>query len=281
MNRSDRIFAELLKPQLPSDDEYINPSDGLIYCKKCNTPRQTTIHVPWSDKPYHPHMMCRCESEELKRQEAEAKRRAEQEELKRLRSVGLQDIVLRSFTFENDCGYNLQIAKARKYVEHFDEMEKNGQGLLLWGDVGTGKTFMAGCIANALLDRGIPVLMTNFSRVLMRLTSNIAEDKNAFLDGLDAFRLLVIDDLGIERNTDFALEQVFSVIDRRCQSNKPVIITTNLNLDELKNPQDLPHARIYDRVLSHCIPIRVNGSNIRKLQAKEMLNSARSLLTES
>ena len=160
-------------------------------------------------------------------------------------------------------------------------MEKTGQGLLLWGDVGTGKTFIAGCIANALLDRGIPVLMTNFSRVLMRLTSNIAEDKNAFLDGLDAFRLLVIDDLGIERNTDFALEQVFSVIDRRCQSNKPMIITTNLNLDELKNPQDLPHARIYDRVLSHCIPIRVNGSNIRKLQAKEMLNSARSLLTES
>lgn len=281
MNRSDWIFAELLKPQLPSDNEYINPSDGLIYCKKCNTPRQTTIHVPWSDKPYHPHIMCRCESEELKRQEAEAKCRAEQEELKRLRSVGLQDIVLRSFTFENDLGYNPQIAKARKYVEHFNEMEKNGQGLLLWGDVGTGKTFMAGCIANALLDRGIPVLMTNFSRVLMRLTSNIAEDKNAFLDGLDAFRLLVIDDLGIERNTDFALEQVFSVIDRRCQSNKPMIITTNLNLDELKNPQDLPHARIYDRVLSHCIPIRVNGSNIRKLQAKEMLNSARSLLTES
>ena len=85
-------------------------------------------------------------------------------------------------------------------------MEKTGQGLLLWGDVGTGKTFIAGCIANALLDRGIPVLMTNFSRVLMRLTSNIAEDKNAFLDGLDAFRLLVIDDLGIERNTDFAQE---------------------------------------------------------------------------
>ena len=85
-------------------------------------------------------------------------------------------------------------------------MEKTRQGLLLWGDVGTGKTFIAGCIANALLDRGIPVLMTNFSRVLMRLTSNIAEDKNAFLDGLDAFRLLVIDDLGIERNTDFAQE---------------------------------------------------------------------------
>ena len=52
--------------------------------------------------------------------------------------------------------------KARAYVENWKEAYKNNTGLLLFGDVGTGKSFFAGCIANALLDRDVPVLMTNF-----------------------------------------------------------------------------------------------------------------------
>ena len=56
---------------------------------------------------------------------------------------------------------------------------KNGSGLLIWGDVGTGKSFFAGCIANALLEKGVPVLMTNFSRILNTLTGMHFEDRNA------------------------------------------------------------------------------------------------------
>ena len=91
---------------------------------------------------------------------------------------------------------------------------------MLFGDVGTGKSFAAGCIANALLDRDVPVLMTNFPTILARLCGTFGEDRAAFLDSLGDYDLLIIDDLGAERNTEYALEQMFSIIDSRyrCKS---------------------------------------------------------------
>ena len=130
--------------------------------------------------------------------------------------------------------------------------------LLLFGDVGTGKSFFAGCIANALLDRDIPVLMTNFPSILNRLTGMFSEDRTEFIASLELYDLLIIDDLGVERSTEYAMEQMFHVIDSR--SRKPMIITTNLRLEEIKNPPDLAHARIYDRILERGAPILFAGN---------------------
>ena len=151
-------------------------------------------------------------------------------------------------------------------------------GLLLWGDVGTGKSFFAGCIANALLDKGVPVLMTNFSRILNTLTGMYSDDRSQFIDSFNKYSLLIIDDLGIERSSEFALEQVFNVIDSRYRSKKPLIVTTNLTLDELKHPKDLAIARIYDRVLERCVPLKINNQNIRGLNAAANMQEARKIL---
>ena len=121
-------------------------------------------------------------------------------------------------------------------------------------DVGTGKSFFAGCIANALIDRDIPVLMTNIPSILNQLTGMFAEDRAAFISALDDYSLLILDDLGVERNTEYALEQMFLVIDSRYRSRKPLIVTTNLKLEEVKKPPDLAHARIYDRIMERCCP---------------------------
>ena len=154
-------------------------------------------------------------------------------QVSRLKTNGLQDKSLRDYTFANDKGYNPEIQKAHDYVAHWEEMKAKSLGLLLWGDVGTGKSFFAGCIANALLEKGIPVLMTNFSRILNTLTGMYSDDRNQFIDSLNKYSRLIIDDLGIERGTEFSLEQVFNVIDSRYRSKKPMIVTTNLTLDEL------------------------------------------------
>ncbi len=79
--------------------------------------------------------------------------------------------------------------------------------------------------------------------------------------------------------SEFALEQVFNVIDSRYRSKKSLIVTTNLTLDEMKHPKSLAHARIYDRILERCVPFKVNNQNIRKLNAAETLCAARKLLT--
>ena len=270
-------LENIFQPGALCPDEYLDPESGLICCGKCCTPRQNRFEL--NGKRYEPRCMCSCQKETYERQEQDRRHREFLDLVSRNRSVGLPDPELRKHTFSNDLGYNPeQMQKAKNYVQNWDTFRGKSMGLLLWGDVGTGKSYIVGCIANALLDKGVPVMMTNFARLLNRLTDMYSGDRNAYIDDLNRYPLLIIDDLGVERNSEFAREQVFSIIDSRYRSQLPMIVTTNLTLNELKNPEDLARARIYDRVMERCIPISVNDQNVRKLMAAENLATARQLL---
>ena len=88
----------------------------------------------------------------------------------------------------------------------------------------------------------------------------------------------IIDDLGVERSTEYAMEQMFFVIDSRYRSRRPMIITTNLKLSELKNPPDLAHARIYDRILERCAPLLFDGKNFREENAGATRQTAKDIV---
>ena len=195
--------------------------------------------------------------------------------LNMLKSHCFEDHALYSWTFEKDNGKNPIMWVARDYVDKWSDALSGNTGLVLWGDVGTGKTFFAACIANALVEQNVSVKMTNFSTILNDLFTE--SDKNKYLNRLNDHSLLIIDDLGIERGTEYALEQVYNVIDTRYKSGKPLIITTNLTLDELKAPTDIPHKRIYDRVLGMCVPVMFNGVNFRKEEAAAKMEAAKKL----
>lgn len=152
-----------------------------------------------------------------------------------------------------------------------------GVGLLLWGGVGTGKSFLAGCIANALMEQEVPVRMTNFARILNELNNSFS-GRNDIVDKLCRYPLLVIDDFGMERGTEYALEQIYNIVDSRYRSRKPLIVTTNLTLDEIRHPQDTAHARIYDRLLEMCVPISCIGVSFREENAQEKLERLKSLI---
>ena len=227
---------DLFQPRELAEDEYLNEADGLIYCSKCHTPRQH--HIELKERVFLPTVRCRCQQEEYDKEEAERKHQEFLMQVSRLKANGLQDKSLHDYNFSNDKGYNPEMQKAHDYVAHWEEMKVKSLGLLLWGDVGIGKSFFAGCIANALVDKGVPVLMTNFSRILNTLTGMYSDDR----------------------------------------SQKPLIVTTNLTLDELKHPKDLARARIYDRVLERCVPLKINNQNIRGLNAAANMQEARKIL---
>lgn len=275
----EKFLADRSASRPLAEDEYIDKTSGLVYCKKCHTPRQTSVEL--GGTLFHPCCICQCQSEARELELAKEKQLQEQQRIARLKANGLQDASLRQFTFANDTGINPEMQKAHSYVEHWPEMKATATGLLLWGNVGTGKSFFAGCIANALLDQGVPVLMTNFSRILNALTGMFSDDRNKYIDSLNHYSLLIIDDLGMERGTEYALEQVFNVIDARLRSNLPLIVTTNLTLDELKHPADLAHERIYSRVLERCIPLKINNQNIRQMKAQENFTRTKQLLSDT
>ena len=259
-------------------DEYLG-GDGLIHCQRCGAPRQMQVEL--FGKQDTVFCLCRCQTEARDREDEEYHLRTRMTEIRQLKADGLQDAALRQYTFANDLGYQPESAKLRAYVEQFPGMLKSGAGLLLWGGVGTGKTFLAACVANALLDRSIPVLMTGTGKLLNALMGIYPSERNAFLESLNAYSLLILDDLGMEHSSEFAMSQMFNIVDGRYRTGKPLIVTTNLTLQELKHPPDLAHARIYDRLLEMCTPIRINGQNVRQLRAQEQMEAMRSRLTAS
>ncbi len=195
--------------------------------------------------------------------------------LNMLKSMCFQDSALYCWTFENDNGRNPLITKAKTYADKWSDMMSKNIGLLLWGEVGTGKTYFAACIANALVENCVSVKMTNFSTILNDLFYE--NDKNQYIDRLNNHNLLIIDDLGIERDTEYTLEQVYNIIDARYKSNKPLIVTTNLTITEIKNPVDTAHKRIYDRVLEMCVPVKFDGENFRQQKATEKMEAIKTI----
>ena len=184
---------------------------------------------------------------------------------------------MQDWKFENDAGCNPQMKLARQYVEYWTEMQKKNTGLLIWGGVGTGKSVFAGCIANALMEREVPVCMTNFARILNELNNSFS-GRNEVVERLCRYPLLIIDDFGMERDTNYALEQVYNIIDSRYRSKRPLIITTNLTLDEICKPKNMAYQRIYDRVLEMCAPLVFKGESRRRANAQQRNKALRELL---
>lgn len=182
-------------------------------------------------------------------------------------------------TFAQDDNRNPAVSDVcRKYVDHWEEMKADNIGILFYGGVGTGKSFLACCIANALIDRCVKASVTNFPRIMNRL-QGFGEDKQGFLDKLNRYDCLVIDDLGVERDTSYSVEQIYNVVDARSRSGKPLIVTTNLSLDDLRNPSSMGYARIYDRVLEMCpIKLKLSGDSRRTVNAAARRDRAKEIL---
>ena len=118
---------------------------------------------------------------------------------------------------------------------------------------------------------------TNIARILNELNGSFS-GRNDIVDKLCRYPLLIIDDFGMERGTEYALEQIYNIVDSRYRSQKPLIVTTNLTLDEIRHPQDTAHARIYDRLLEMCVPISCIGMSFRQETAQEKLERLKELI---
>lgn len=279
VNKVEDIVSGLMRTTEEPGD--YTGDDGLLYCGKCHTPKQTRLSFnPLTGERSETivRAACQCQREADEEAEKQSARTQFRLDMARRREDGLSCPDGLRYTFAQDDRQQPKVSDAcKRYVECWDEMRANNIGVLFYGSVGTGKSFLASCIGNGLLDRQVSVAATNFPRLLNLLQDTY--EKQALLDRLSIYKLLIVDDLGVERDSAYAEEQIFNIIDARSSSELPVIVTTNLTLEEMEHPTSMQYARIYDRVLEMCpIRLKLAGESRRKANASEREQLARKIL---
>lgn len=258
--------------------------DGLLHCSECGERTEELITLPFTDisgakNEMKVRVLCACEREQRKKKEIEARKRDEMRAIENLRRLSLieeklSNARLSTFVKTEENAKLLRIIS--NYIANFDRMYADNQGLLLWGSVGTGKSYAAAVIANELLDRKVPVVMTSFIKMLKEVGT--FHDNSGKIEKLNQAKLLIIDDLGAERGTDYSLEMVYDIIDSRYRAKKPIILTTNLTMEQMKSCEDTRYGRIYDRIFEMCYPVKVSGLSWRKREAASRYASTKKIL---
>lgn len=253
------------KRQTPRKGDYYNDKNVLI-CGTCGKPREwhgiwPGIGLTWAacicdcDKRKH---FADIEADELAKKKVIAKMHREW--------AFPHGSSLHTVTLDCDDKIDLKVSKAvGEYVRALNKNYQQGRNLLLFGDVGTGKTFFAAAVLNAAIDEGYKCLFTSFAREVNEITK--AHDKNEYLRELKSYDFVVFDDFGVERETEYNLEQIYQIVNARYVANKPMIVTTNMGVEEL-NTEEINKKRIISRIAEKVVTVPFWGEDRRKQNHK-------------
>jgi DNA replication protein DnaC len=190
----------------------------------------------------------------------------------RARSQGVASVIpakYRGVSFERPPISDLNPAVLDAVRGFTDEIEANleaGRGLWLMGDVGTGKTSLAMLVSKAALEAGRSVAIYSLPRLLARIRRTYDADAGEqsyleFFDRLTSVDLLHVDDLGAEKRSDWVLEQLYAIVNERYESERSVVVTTNLDQPAL---EEQIGARTVSRLVEICgDPVPLFGEDLR------------------
>lgn len=275
-----KLTAQWLADQVVRPGDTYNENDILV-CGVCKEPRQEfqefpnpTERDPDRKALLKTIRLCKCDRDKKAETELAERKREDIQKIELLRKNSLMSAKLQSASFDDfkvtmNNQKNLKLCK--RYAFAFDEMLAKCQGLLLWGNVGTGKSYAAACIANHLIQNKVSVVMCSFAKILEHI-QNDKEEESRLFSMLMNVKLVIFDDLGAERETAYALEKMYNIVDSRCQSGLPMILTTNFTLKQMQEETDIRYARIYDRIFEVCYPMQFTGESFRKKEAFNRFN---------
>lgn len=237
-------------------------------CPVCGEPK--TREVKFGDNVVTLPLACKCDrerEEELQREIANNRKKFRNSEIIR---NGYLDTYYTELTFDTDDSPDSKATKdLKRYCDKWEEMKKKNIGLLLMGSYGTGKTFYASAIANEVRKQGDYVLIGTLSKLIQEMNADYGHDKAEWEEKIKTYPLMVIDDLGVERDTDYSYEQIENIIDLRYRSKLPVIVTTNISKSDLQNLNDVRKERVWSRLREMCTAYTVTGVDRRVQKGRQ------------
>lgn len=249
--------------------------EGLLRCGLCGDRKELRVWNWFTKSNDVVRRKCKCQKEREAADQDTEDERSRRNLIRQLRMDAFTDKSYWKMTFEADDSKSLDVSiKARRYAERFEQIQEKGLGLLFCGSTGTGKTFYAAAIVNALVDRNIPCLMRTVTDIDMWMQE---EGRKACMEKLAAIPLLVIDDMAAERQTEYTQEIVTRIIDERSNRLNPMIVTTNVNINSSEHA-DQTQSRIYSRLRKLTVPILVPGPDRRMQEGRSAFEEMRKLL---
>ena len=247
------VSDKLLEKWMNEDKIYIGDC-GMVYCKKCNT--LLTL------KKGMFYIVRQCVDCDAFKEDGETFEKLEewkrQQKIKNRKKQCFFTKRAMESTFEKGNLNSEGIFDVLKYCQNFKEYKKRGMGLLLYGGVGVGKTYLANAVAHRLIEQDFTCLSTNFSRLYDEASEY--RNKQLYIDSLVKYQMIVIDDLGAERKSPQMLDFAYKVIDTLYGNVIPVIYTTNLSPSAMKSnsiSSDSDLSRIYSRVINTTVQIEI------------------------
>lgn len=187
-----------------------------------------------------------------------------------LRTENFNNLSYEYYEGEDLARFKNAVNTCRNFVKNFNSDYHN---LFFYGTVGTGKSFLSGCVAKELIESGHSVIYFSATGLFDLLSKNSFDYKNreelreTYAD-LYQCDLLIIDDLGTELTNQFVTSQLFALLNERHMGKKATIISTNLSLEELRNRYS---ERIFSRITSHYEICKLSGQDIR-MYKKRLMN---------
>ena len=232
--------------------------NGILYCGKCGEAKQVAEPIAGYGLVTRGRQ-CRCERDRLAQERKEARIQSAEQARHKAIVNGIGKQYLRA-TFENCVkGKNdTAIEMCKRYADNFGAMRRYNRGLLMTGGTGTGKTWAAACICNEIINQRCANENKMYSAKIV--TAMDIVDNDVDVTHAD---LVVIDDFGAERHTEYAIGKMLYAINKRLECGKPMIITTNLTRKQMENEQDIRYVRVYDRIRANCTSIQFEGYSNR------------------
>ena len=256
----------------------------ILYCGKCHTPKETVLQLGDDTPQIIARIACKCmneaEEERIKQEKTDMRRASIEESIRNLIGLGVARMPKHSFDECDNVGEEIQ-RRMVKYAENFDEIYDKNIGLILYGNTGVGKTFFAECIADALIKKGRFAWLTSVSGIVNAMAQNYGDNNQYILNYVRNVDLLILDDLGTERDTSYMNEKLFEIIDTRYASKRPILVTTNISPEALMANTSINVRRIGERLLENCVGIEVKGKTRRIEKSKEKISQLKTILGEA